>query len=162
MQQPTSEAGEFEPRIVSAQPAATAVIRGTVEMADLESFFDHSFTTLPQAIAAQGANITGPAFGLYHGEVADPVDIEVGFPIDRQVEPQGDVVPSTLPAGRVARMTHAGAFDGLSVSWERLSTWVDEQGLVPAGFLWEVYVTEPSPDMNPDDLRVELNVPLRD
>jgi effector-binding domain-containing protein len=27
---------------------------------------------------------------------------------------------------------------------------------------WEVYVTEPSPDMDPDELRTELNAPVDD
>ncbi|GAA4912206.1 GyrI-like domain-containing protein [Streptomonospora salina] len=160
MRPSTPETNGSEPRIVSVQPSTTAVIRGTVEQADLPTFFDRSFGALVPAVSGQGANITGPAFGLYHGGFGDPVDIEVGFPVDRPIDPEGDAVPSTLPAGRVARMTHAGAFDGLPASWGRLCTWVDEQGLTPATFYWEVYVTEPSPDMNPDDLRVELNVPV--
>ncbi|QBI56288.1 GyrI-like domain-containing protein [Streptomonospora litoralis] len=162
MQQPATDASEYEPRLVSAQPSTTAVLRATVEQKDLANFFDHSFGMLAPAIAAQGANITGPAFGLYHGNFEDPLDIEVGFPVDRQVEQKDDVAASTLPAGRVARMTHAGAFDGLPASWNRLHRWVEEQGLTARSFQWEVYVTEPSPDMNPDDLRVELNVPLLD
>ena len=44
---------------------------------------------------------------------------------------------------------------------ERLAAWMGEQGLTPGPVLWEVYVTEPSPDMDPADLRSELNWLLR-
>jgi effector-binding domain-containing protein len=51
---------------------------------------------------------------------------------------------------------HVGAFDGLGESWGRLGEWIGAQGLIPGADMWEVYVTEPSPDMDPADLRTEL------
>ena len=57
-------------------------------------------------------------------------------------------------------MVHAGSFDGLSEAWQRLGAWIGGQGLTPANDYWEVYVTEPSPDMDPADLRTELNWPV--
>jgi effector-binding domain-containing protein len=60
----------------------------------------------------------------------------------------------------VARVVHAGSFDGLSEAWQRLGAWIGEQGLEPSDDYWEVYLTEPSPDMDPADLRTELNWPV--
>ncbi|MDT0300710.1 GyrI-like domain-containing protein [Streptomonospora wellingtoniae] len=157
---PAGFESEFEPVIVTIESITTAVIGGTVAQDDLPAFFDSSFRTLAPAIAAQGVQITGPAFGLFRGMPSEPVDIEVGFPTDHPVDPSGDVAPGSLPAGRVARMVHAGGFDKLADSWARLFAWVGDQGHTPATIQWEVYLTEPSPDMNPDDLRVELNLPV--
>ncbi|GAB3464351.1 GyrI-like domain-containing protein [Streptomonospora sediminis] len=150
------------PGLATVDRTTTAVIRGTVAEADLPSFYDRSFGAIATAIAAQGANITGPAFGLYRGDFGDPVDLEVGFPVDRAIEQDGDVAPGQLPGGRVARLTHAGAFDGLPGSWTRLCDWITEQGMRTETFYWESYVTEPTPDMDPADLRVELIMPLAD
>ena len=41
-------------------------------------------------------------------------------------------------------------------AWGRLGAWIAEQGLTPGADLWEVYVTEPNPEMDPADLRTEL------
>ncbi|MFD0772551.1 GyrI-like domain-containing protein [Streptomonospora algeriensis] len=160
MQQPAAGPSEPVPEIVAVKRTVTAAVRDTVPQADLPSFYDASFRALAQAIETQGVQITGPAFGLFHGASGDPADIEVGFPTDRPIEPDGGVAPGALPGGRVVRMVHAGAFDGLPASWARLFAWVGEQSLNPAPLQWEVYLTEPSPDMNPDDLRVELNLPV--
>lgn len=149
-----------DPAVVTIEPADTAVVRAVVPMTELAGFFDRTFGVLPGAIAKQGATIAGPAFALYHGAPGDKADLEVGFPTDRAIEPDGDVVASTLPGGRIARVVHAGGYDGLGGTWERLAGWMAEQGLAPGHVLWEVYVTEPSPDMNPDDLRTELNWPV--
>jgi effector-binding domain-containing protein len=149
-----------DPQLATVTSVPTAVVRGRVAPDDLRNFFDTSFSTLAQTLSAQGISIAGPAFGLYRDAPDNVVDLEVGFPIDGAVTPEGDVVASSLPAGRVARLVHAGSFDGLEASWRRLKTWIDEQGLTSQPVWWEAYVTEPSPDMDPNDLRTELNAPV--
>ena len=49
-----------------------------------------------------------------------------------------------------------GSYDELGRSWQRLTTWIAEQGLQPAGPMWEVYVTEPTPETDPVTLRTDL------
>lgn len=50
--------------------------------------------------------------------------------------------------------------DGLGSSRERLHSWIRAQGLAAEEDRWETYVTQPSPDMDPHDLRTELNWPV--
>lgn len=149
---------EFE--IVEMPRRTTAVIKGEVPMAELPAFFDRSFGLLASTLAAQGIEARSAAFALYRGAPTDTARLEVGFVTDEPVEVAGDVVPGRLPRGRVARTVHHGAYDELGRSWERLTTWVAEQGHAPDEVMWEVYLTEPSPDMDPADLLTELNLPL--
>jgi len=67
-----------------------------------------------------------------------------------------------LPAGRVARLVHQGGYDQLGASWGRLRSWIDAHGVNPGRDLWEVYVTEPSPHIDPAALRTELNWSIED
>ncbi|MEJ8280874.1 GyrI-like domain-containing protein [Pseudonocardia spirodelae] len=149
------------PEIVDVPAVPTAVVRGTVPTGELRSFFDRAFSVLPKAVTGQGVAITGPAFALYRGAPSDVAELEVGFPTDRPITADGDVVPAALPAGRVARVVHAGSFDGLGDAWRRLGEWVAAQGLHGGEEFREAYLTEPSPDMDPADLRTELTLPLR-
>ncbi len=151
---------EPEPAVVTLEPATTAVIRRVVPMDRLPEFFDSSFGALAAAVTGQGAGIAGPAFALYHGMPTDTVDLEVGFPTQRAVVAEGDGVASALPGGRVARAVHAGSFDGLGAAWGRLRSWIDDQGLRAGETFWEVYLTQPTPEMDPGDLRTELNWPV--
>jgi effector-binding domain-containing protein len=150
-----------EPELVTIDAATTAVVRDMVRTAEFRDFFDASFQALGRTVAAQGVAVTGPAFGRYRGaEPGDALDIEVGFVTDRAVRSDGAVQAGALPGGRVARVVHTGAFDGLGASWERLRSWIAEQGLSAAEDRWEVYVTQPSPERDPRTLRTELNWPL--
>lgn len=156
-----SESIANEPELLDVEEATTAVVAGIVNTSELPAFFDQTFSTLPGVLAAQGLQPVGPAFALHRRVVTDTADLEVGLPTDRPVEAQGDVRPSLLPGGRIARAVHHGSFDGLPDAWARLDAWITAQGLTPHGSVWEVYLTEPSPDMDPADLRTELNWPVR-
>lgn len=150
-----------EPELVHLVPATTAVIRGVITMTQLRDFFDTSFRALAQTLAAQRVEPSSPAFALYH-HMGDTIDLELGFATDRAVEPDGDVVPGVLPGGRIARLTHLGSYDQLGSSWQHLDSWVRAQGLTPRAGFWETYVTQPTPEMDPRDLRTELHQPIAD
>jgi effector-binding domain-containing protein len=153
------------PSIVQLDPRTTVSIRERVQMSEITGFFDGSFATLAAVLAATEATPTGAPFALYRGMPSDEVDVEVGFPLDRPVE---DAVvaahpgtqASTLPGGEVATTVHRGGFDGLGGAWQSLAEWIAAQGRTMGPMMWEVYLTEPSPDMNPAELRTELNWPL--
>ena len=146
-----------EPELLEIAETITAVVRGSVTPEQTVPFFDTSFGLLPSALAAQAAVITGPALSRWGTASAESTDLEVGFPVDRPIAPDGAVVPGRLPAGRIARVVHKGGFDTLGVTWDRLHTWITDRGLTPTADRWEVYLTEPNPQMDPADLRTELN-----
>jgi effector-binding domain-containing protein len=151
-----------EPEVVILDPATTATIRDVVPIDELPAFFDRAFSTLAERISAQGIAITGPAFSLYHDHPSDTADVEVGFPTDRTIDPSGGVEPGSLPGGHVARVVHEGGYDELAAAWDRLGEWMSDHGLSFRMPFWEVYLTEPSPEMDPADLRTQLNHPVGD
>lgn len=153
-------AGSGDPEIVTVDSITTAVVHGTVPFDRLTDFYDTSFRAVSEAIQRQGRQHTTAGFGRYFGEPADTVELEVGFGTDQPIEPDGDVRPATLPAGRCARMVHVGGYDGLGASWQKLADWIVAEGHQPGGTMWEEYVTMPTPDGDPNELRTVLTWPL--
>ncbi|MGA4508494.1 GyrI-like domain-containing protein [Propionibacteriaceae bacterium G1746] len=143
--------------IVDAQP--TAVVKDTVAMAQIREFYDRAFPAAVQAATRQQVGIIA-AFGLYLSTPAETVDLEVGFITDGQITAEDDVVPSELPAGDVVRAVHVGGYEGLGESWRELYAWVVEQGRQVGPMMWEVYETEPGPDVDPATMRTVLYWPL--
>jgi effector-binding domain-containing protein len=149
-----------QPELTTVADTTTAVIRGVVPLGELAAFFDRSFTTLAAVAASQNVELTGPAFARYHGVPQGTADLEVGFPTAEAVSPADSVEVSSLPGGPAARLVHHGSYDALGSSWERLGRWMSDQDLEPGPSFWEIYVTQPSPTMDPADLRTELVWPL--
>lgn len=153
-------ASTADPELLDVPEVTAAVIRDRVTPAELRDFFDRSFRILPEIVAGQGARIEGPAFCVYREESDAALDLEVGFAVDRGLRAERGVRAGCLPAGRVARIVHAGGFDGLAAAWADLRSWIEGQGLAAGPLRWEVYSTRPAPDMDPAELRTELNWPV--
>lgn len=149
-----------QPTVVDVDEQPIVIVAGRVAMAEIRTFFDEGFQTLGRFLAESGVQPTGAAFARYPSMPGEVMDIELGFPVAAPIEPSGDVQASTLPAGRVARAIHVGGFDGLPGSWEALGAWIAAEGHTPGAGIWEVYLVEPTPDMDPAELRTELNWPL--
>ncbi|MEU2031376.1 hypothetical protein [Nocardia amamiensis] len=81
----TTDRTAADPHLLDLAEVTTAVVHGRVAVGELREFFDRSFRTLPEVIAAQAAIIEGPAFGLYREASDGLVDVEVGFPVDRRI-----------------------------------------------------------------------------
>ena len=157
-------------QILRAPAVPTVVVRATnVAMSTISELFDAAFGTALPAAFARGLTPAGPAFALYTRltDGADPVaDVEIGFPLDGPLIEQLDdepveggglrVVASVLPAADVAVTTHLGGYDGLGQAWGEFLGQIGAMGRAPGTPFWETYVTEPSPDMDPADLRTDL------
>lgn len=149
-----------DPEIITHEAQPTAVVRRTVTMADLPDFYDSVYTTVATSLDRQGVQPTGAAFGYYLTMPTEQFELEAGFPTATPITGDGEVVASELPGGQVARGVHAGGYDSLGDSWGALVRWVSEQGRAPAGPMWEVYLTEPTPETDPATLRTELFLAL--
>ncbi|MGX5359462.1 GyrI-like domain-containing protein [Kocuria sp. KH4] len=149
---PTGE----EPRVVDVEERTTAVVTGKVPMGELRAFFDAAFHELGERIGRGEIGPAGPALALYRSEPGPVVELEVGFPVAESVAPAGSVVVGRIPAVRAVTCTHRGDYDALGSSWERLRAWAQEQRLRLGTPLWEIYVTEPRPGDDPQDMVTEL------
>ncbi len=135
-------------------------------MEDLRSLFDRTFTGLFPALQSASVDIVGPAFALYTRQPSETVDIQIGVPVSagltRSLDLGGDLtaVPAELPGGSVAATSHIGGFDGLAAAWGSFVDEIREAGLHPGLPFFEVYVTEPGPEVDAATLRTDLFVCL--
>ncbi|TSI15484.1 GyrI-like domain-containing protein [Brevibacterium aurantiacum] len=157
----------LELTVFEATSVPTAVVEvRNVAMEDLPTHFDAAFSGLFPALAEAEQEIAGPAFALYTRQPSDTVDLEIGLPLTsglKQALPLGEgliAIPSQLPGGSIAALTHTGGYDGLGEAWAGLMKAVVDAGHHPDLPFFEVYVTEPKPDMDPADLRTDLFLTL--
>ncbi len=156
-----------EPTVVDTDAIALAVIRFEgMRIEGLPAAFDSSYGPVMVALQGAGLHPVGAALAVYEGDPMAEFAVEIGFPVDRPlpaaVELDGvHVTASGLPAGRLAVVTHVGPYDELGAAWGRFMGWVASQGLSPDDRYGEIYVTEPTPDGDPNLLRSDLFLTLR-
>lgn len=160
-----TDAGQTRPgeiEFFEASEVPTVVVRRTdYPLSEMATLFDSTFGALFPALAEAGIQPAGIPFSLHTRMPTDTVDIEVGIPVSSALPApleRGDVLlePSTQPAGTAARTAHIGGYEGLGDAWGAFMGGIVAAGKAPAFPFWEVYVTEPSPDMDPATLRTDL------
>lgn len=150
-------------RVEEAVEVPTAVVKKKDSpMYEMSSLMDGTFSHLTEALAEVGISPIGPAVVLHHRMPVDTADLEVGFPVDKPLTetlelPSGyEVVGSMLPAGRVCVVSHVGSYSGLAETWGAFTEDIGLSGEQMVYPFWEMYVTVPSPDVDPSTLRTDL------
>lgn len=130
------------------------VKREGVAQQHLPELFDATFARFHAAITEGLVQPSGPAVAMYT-RMAETLDVEIGFP-GQLAEADPNLTESSLPGGLIARAEYWGGYEGLPLAWAEFVKDVAAQGHEPAGPCWELYVTQPTPDMNPAALRTDL------
>jgi effector-binding domain-containing protein len=88
------------------------------------------------------------------------VDVEAGFPTPGTFVATGGTVPSELPSGRLVTGLHTGPYERLGTTYTQMRAWATAHGLQPTTEMWEVYLTDPEREPDPDrwQTRVYLRV----
>ena len=153
----------IDPSLVTIEPRRVAVVTGRALPADeVRTFFDTAFQSLGQALGQQGQTPGGPAFAWFPSPPGETIDVRVGHQVSPDFAAADPVETCALPGGRAAQLVHEGSYDHLGASWQRLVDWTTEQGLSASGELLEEYLTEPTPDADPADMRTRLTLFVTD
>lgn len=134
---------------VKEVPSIEAVgVRKTIAIRDVESLFREAGRKLR-------SRPVGPPMTLYYDAEFDPenVDMEVLFPVVARGE-------RTLPAAKVAAVTHVGPYETISRTYAEIFAWVNQQVHNLAGPPRELYLVGPESCKSPEEFVTEIQIPI--
>ena len=151
---------DITPEIIELEEQQAVAVRGDLPVAELPEFFGAAFGAAAAAAEEAGVAIVGPPFGYYPEMPTDTVAVEAGFPVSAPVAPTAEAHPLVLPGGRAVVAVHVGPYDTLEATYGALMTWMAEQGLMPAGPMWESYVSDPEANPDPSTWQTQIVWPI--
>jgi len=116
-------------------------------------------------LSSQSQNIYpgGSLFGIYYNspDEVKPEELqwEVGFPVTPQVMPQSPLEKKQWSFTQVAAATHTGPYEKTGETIAKIYEWMEANGYAQAGPLMERYLTMPTPDIKPEDMKSEIWIP---
>jgi len=128
--------------IVTVERKLTAVVKTRVPMNRIPDAERSARAKLDATLPALDVGRLGASFTLWRPPVQGELEMEPGTIVSRDFAPAGDVIPSSLPAGRAAQLRLVGPYDRLPGAWETLFDWCRGEGLTLAGVNWQIYEGE--------------------
>jgi effector-binding domain-containing protein len=138
--------------LLTVEASPIAAVAAVTSWDEFPSLWGKLLDEVWAVIRAGGAEKAGHNVMLYKD---DRPSVEVGVQVAGPFEPVGRVVPSALPAGRVAATVHRGSYAGLGAAHDAVHRWATDNGHTLTGVRWEIY-GDPSPDDPSAPVAVEI------
>ena len=149
---------ECEVKERSAQP--TLAIRTRTAAENLGHVLGEAYGTIMQYMGELGKQPVGAPFAAYYNEDMEDLDMEIGFPVGRELPGRGEIQAGEIPGGRVATCLHTGPYGDIGPAYEALVEWMEEKGHEPAGPAYEFYLNDPE-EVPSEELQTMIMFPLR-
>jgi effector-binding domain-containing protein len=115
---------------------------------------------LMKAIQEQKIAPAGPMIGVYHNspEMVKPEELmwEMGFPVSAQTEVKPPLEKKEWKFTLVCSAVHKGPYEETGKTISKMFEWMQANKLKPEGPVLERYLTMPTPDTKPEDLKTEV------
>ena len=142
---------------LSAQPILFCPDR--VPMAEMADALGRLLPKVFGYATASGATIVGPPFVRYFNMDAI-LEIQAGLPVAPGASATDDIELGALPAGTALTTIHTGPYDGLPGAYAAIQAAMKEGDLSPSGGPWEVYLSDPGREPDPQKWKTQVFWPV--
>jgi effector-binding domain-containing protein len=131
-----------------------------VSVQELGKALGDAYGAIAQYLGELGECPAGPPFSVYYNQDMQDLDVEIGFPVARELPDRGDIHASQIPGGRMATCLYTGPYTGMAPAYTALSQWMEENGHQPTGVAYEIYLSDPD-ETPPEELQTQIAFPLK-
>ena len=148
----------FEIKRVKKQPILS--ITKTVKVAGIGAVFAQIYGEISAYMAANGWKQVSSPVAIYHSFSHNEVEVEAGIPVSDGAVGNGDIELSATPSGTIVMAKHFGPYETLEETHEDINEYISEEGHAPDEICWEVFVTDPTTEPNPEKWETLVCYPI--
>lgn len=120
------EIRECKPQKIAAIRAKTTINKVTPKVAQL-------LRETAEHLESVGARPAGPGVGVYYEVGAFLVDLEVGYPVEADVEGNGRVAMNAIPGGKCAVARYSGPHEEIAQAHRAVHSWMHANNVEASG-----------------------------
>jgi effector-binding domain-containing protein len=139
----------------------TLFVRTRTPVHSLPETIDKGYAAVMQRLGALNEQPAGEPYVGYYNMDMQNLDVEMGFPVSRELPGEGEVRAGNLPAGRVATCVFTGPYNEMEPAYHSMSDWLAVNGYEPTGVVYEIYLNDPGVTP-PQELMTRIVFPLKD
>lgn len=138
-------------------------IRDTVTQKDMNNIHGKSYEKINNYIDSVNLEKIMSPITIYHSWSDTIIDIEIGIPISKEtVVFKGKIKLNSIDAGTYVTATHYGAYNRLPETYFGINEWMRKNKVTIIGAPWEMYITDPTKETNPQKWETTINFPIEE
>jgi len=138
----------------------TMIVRARSSVQNLPQVLGAKFGQVAGYLAELGEAPSGAPFVAYYNMDMNDLDLEIGFPVGKNLAGKDEILAGELPAGKYATCLHIGAYDQLVPAYQALTAWIEANGFQPTGVAYEYYLNDPM-ETPAQELKTLIEFPLK-
>lgn len=149
---------DFEVMQKSAQPVLS--MRTRTSVANLPQELGKAYNAIIKYLGEKGLNPAGPAFAAYYNLDMENLDVEMGFPVQEQIDGNSEIKSNEIPAGKQVSCMYKGPYAKMESTYNEMTEWMNENGHIPTGVCYEFYYNSPM-DVPENELLTKIVFPVK-
>lgn len=130
-------------QIIETEALPALSVKTVTSISNLPNEIGRIYGSIVAYLAQKGEEPLGPAFVGYHNMDMEKLEVEIGFPVAKETVGAGEIISSSIPAGKKATGIHKGPYREISSTYAALGKWLAEKGYTPSGMVFEFYYNSP-------------------
>ena len=147
-------------QIIQTEEQPALSISMTTRAKNLPRAVGDAMEKVVKYIRGRGEQPVGPAFIAYHNWDMENLQVEIGFPLIRAIQGEGEIVLRPIPAGKKASGFHKGPYSDISPVYDALAKFFQKKGDEATGVAYEYYYNSPD-EVPPNELLTKVELLLK-
>jgi effector-binding domain-containing protein/ribosome-associated toxin RatA of RatAB toxin-antitoxin module len=136
-------------------------VRDTVNQMEMNNLHGKIYNEISQFMNEKDLELNSTPLVIYHFWSDTLIDIEVGIPVrDSTIIGNNEIKMNKIESGNVVTAIHYGAYDRLPETYFGINEWMRKNRVVVTGPPWELYITDPASEPNPDKWKTAIYFPI--
>ena len=137
----------------------TAVVAVRSSRNDISDAMGEAFGKTFHALAEARVEPAGPPFARYFN-MDEPFEFEAGVTVAAPFAGTAEVKPGQIGGLKAAVGMHIGPYETLAQTYAAMTAWIEGLGRSVTGPMWEIYLTDPTAEPDPQRWKTEIFIPV--
>jgi len=145
---------------VTSTPAIS--VKDSVTVNEIGPFMELYMPQLYMYAMRKEGKMTGHPYSMcYNWDPEGKILMEVGLPLTEPIEGEGVFIATNTPGGKAVKALHFGPYEEVAPVYEALEQYIKVMKMEFAGPPWEVYITDPNEEPNPEKWETMVYFPIK-
>lgn len=133
----------YKCELIVMEAQKTLCIRTRSSIQNLPEVIGKTYYEIIQYMDKLGESPSGvPYIGYFNMDMND-LDIEIGFPVSKDIPNKDNIKMSEIPEGKYASTIHKGSYSTLKDTYDVLMKWIEDNNLQGTYIGYEYYLNDP-------------------